>query len=219
MPDELPPELARLLASRDCAERDEAWAAFLGRFSLVLLRVAHSLGGDRDAAMDRYSYVLEWLRRDDFARLRTFVPDGRCRFSTWLFVVARRLCLDHRRRQYGHGHGSGREAGDRRVVRARLTELVGERIDLLDLADSASAPPDHQLRSDEVRRALSRALEGLGARDRLLLKLRFEFDMPGREIAGVMQFPSVFHVYRRLNRVLQGLRDALVRSGIDDATP
>jgi DNA-directed RNA polymerase specialized sigma24 family protein len=49
--------------------------------------------------MDGYAYVLEALRSDDYRRLRAYAADGRSKFSTWLVVVARRLCLDlHLRR-------------------------------------------------------------------------------------------------------------------------
>lgn len=219
MSDALPPELASLLASDDGSARDDAWAAFLDRYSRLLLSVVHSLGGGQDAAMDRYAYILEWLRREDYARLRTFVPDGRCQFSTWLVVVARRLCLDQARRRYGHASPARGEAAERRGVRRRLADLVGERIDLDRLEAAGTASPDADLRGRELKAALDKAIAELDGSERLLLKLRFEFHLPVREIAEIVTAPSVFHVYRRLNRTLERLRGELARHGVVDPEP
>src|SRR5687767_7154675 len=40
------------------------------------------LGGDHDDAMDRFTYPLEQLRRDDFRRLRAYVASDYSQFST-----------------------------------------------------------------------------------------------------------------------------------------
>lgn len=220
MPDKCPPELDRLLESTDSAAREEAWTAFLDSHSRLLLRTAHSLGGDHDAVMDRYAYILDWLQRDDYARLRAYVPDGRCRFSTWLVVVSRRLCLDQRRRRYGEAStASDPGAVERRATRRRLVDLVGEQIDVADLSGPSIEGPDWGIRSLELGKALEEALAAVEPRDRLLLKLRFEFDVPMKEIADIVRAPSVFHLYRRLRRVLDGLREALARQGIKDSVP
>jgi hypothetical protein len=39
--------------------------------------------------------------------------------------------------------------------------------------------------------------------------------MTAKEIGDLMQFPTVFHVYRRLDAVLRVLREALTRAGLD----
>ena len=54
-------------------------------------------------------------------------------------------------------------------------------------------------------------------RPRLLLKLRFEDELPAREIATLMHLPTVFHAYRRLNALLASLRRTLEDAGVDDA--
>ena len=121
--DALPTELSALLAPERAGER--AWATFVREHSALVLRVAKRLGGDHDAVMDRYAFVLERLREDGYRRLRTYVP-GRCRFTTWLTVVARRLCYDRDRERYGRvrGQGDARERSrDQRDERRRLKEL------------------------------------------------------------------------------------------------
>jgi len=106
----LPAALSRLLAEPNTEARDEAWAEFVRQHSRLLLHVARSFGGDHDAAMDRYTYVLEQLRQDDLRRLRTYSADGRSEFSTWLVVVAQRLCMDYYRAKYGRLRAEGEDA-------------------------------------------------------------------------------------------------------------
>ena len=220
MSDKSPPELGRLLESTSFAEREQAWRAFLDSYSRLLLRTAHSLGGDHDAVMDRYAYILDWLQRDDYARLRAYVPDGRCQFSTWLVVVARRLCLDHHRRLYGEASAaSDPGAAERRATRRRLVDLVREQIEVAELSGPSTDSPDWGVRSLELGKTLEDAVAALEPGDRLLLKLRFEFDLPMREIADIVRAPSVFHLYRRLRHILAGLRESLARQGIEDSVP
>ena len=55
----------------------------------------------------------------------------------------------------------------------------------------------------------------MSAQDRLLLRLRFEDEVPVRQIAEIARLPSVFHVYRRLKKALGHLRAALEQRGFD----
>jgi len=211
-------ELSVLLAPESDGER--AWAAFVRAYSASILRTAKRLGGDHDAAMDRYVYVLERLREDGYRRLRTYVP-GRCRFTTWLTVVTRRLCYDRDRERYGRVRGTG-DARDRsreqRDERRRLTELIGENVDLGAIADGAGSAPEAGLRQRELHAAVERALAELPAEDRLLVRLRFDDGRSAREIAEFVGLPTPFHAYRRLQSVLRRLRESLARDGIHDGT-
>jgi RNA polymerase sigma factor (sigma-70 family) len=212
----MPPELARLLAA-DAACRDEAWSLFLAAFSAPMLRVARSLGGDHDAVMDRYAYVLDQLHSHECRKLRTYERPGAGDFVLWLVVVTRRLCLDHYRARYGrsrHQGGDGPPEESRRA-RRRLIDLVAERVDPADLADPAGNAPDELLVRSELAHKLQTALDALDSRDRLLVRLRFSESMSAREIGELMRFPTVFHVYRRLDLILRTLRDALLRAGLD----
>jgi len=215
----LPTELSDLLSSESTAD-ECAWTSFVRANSGLILRTAKRLGGDHDAVMDRYAYVLERLREDGYRRLHTFVP-GRCRFTTWLTVVTRRLCYDRDRERYGRirGQGGARDRSrEQRNERRRLTELIGENFDFASIADGTSPNPEVTLRQKELRAAVERALAQLPAEERLLLRLRFEDDRSAREIAEFIGLPTPFHVYRRLHSVLARLRAILNRLGIDDAT-
>jgi RNA polymerase sigma factor (sigma-70 family) len=208
----LPDELDRLL--NDTGERRgsaDPWAAFLLRYSPLLLKTARSLGGSHDAVMDRYTYVLDGLRADDFHRLRVFRDDGRATFVTWLVVTTRRLCLDHHRQRYGRPRtDASTQVAERRGLRRSLADLVGLDVHAVDLPDGEPLP-DEQLERKTERATLDSALADLAYPDRLLLALRFEDDLSAREIAQLTGMASPFQVYRRLDRVLATLRASLGR--------
>lgn len=216
-----PPELLRLVSAGDPASRDQAWDAFVEVHSRLLLSVSRRFGGgDDDDAMDRYAYVLEQLRCDDFRRLRVYTIDGPGKFTTWLVAVARRLCLDHHRRRYGRPRGEpDGHAVLERIARRHLVDFVTEELDPFDSDGSDGSNPETELRAKQLREALSEALGGLPSRDRLMLGFRYEAGLTAREIARLMDFPSVFHVYRRLNRVQGSLRTLLEERGVDGAKP
>ena len=210
----LPVELTRLLAASDTNAQEEAWAAFVAEHSRLLLSVARSLNSDRDSAMDGYTYILEQLREDGCRRLRAFAP-GRSKFTTWLVVVARRLCVDQQRSRYGRLRDNDSVAVF--AARRRLSDLVAE----MDPDEIASKGVDsaQSLQAGELHDALEAALARLAPADRVLLKLRFEDDLSAREIAAVLRMPTLFHVYRRLDALLKELRVALRTRGVEGSEP
>jgi RNA polymerase sigma factor (sigma-70 family) len=213
------PRLVSILQSSDPATREEAWTALVRDYSPLLLHAARSLGGDQDAVMDRYAFILESLRQDDFRRLRAYSADHRTRLSTWLTVVATRLCLDHHRHRYGRKRPAGpsAEKAARRESRKALVDLAGTELDPSDLPDQSSGSPDDLVRAGELTAALHDALGALEPRDRLLLRLRFDEGLSVPHIAATMGFPSAFHAYRRLTQLFAQLRARLRRRGIEDS--
>lgn len=212
-------ELERLLLATDTVARERAWAELVATHSRLVLHVARSYGGGHDATMDRYAYVLAELRRDDFRRLRGFAADGRSRFSTWLVVVVRRLCLDHHRHTYGRPRAeptAQRESA--RAGRRRLLELIGEDVEADALPDESDGP-EAAVRGAELEALLRGSLASLAPADRLLLRYRFDDELSARAIAELLGFESPFHVYRRVNALCARLRQALVERGVHDAVP
>jgi RNA polymerase sigma factor (sigma-70 family) len=209
--DAIPSEVTRLISAGSGPDAEEAWAAFVAAYSTTLLRVASAFSPGYDGALDRYAYMLDQLRRHDCRRLRRFVADGRGRFSTWLTVVARRLCLDHYRLQYGRFQGPPRQVGgmDARATRRRLADLLPDFAEVASLEDPAARDPVDQMASAERYDALSRAVAELAPADRLLLRLRFEQDLSARQVADLLGLPTPFHVYRRLDAVCRMLRARL----------
>lgn len=209
-----PLDLSALTSESPHASREAAWDDFLARHSRLLLYVARSFGGDHDAAMDRYARLLEELRRDDFRRLRAFAQDGRSSFTTWLVVVAQRICADHRRSRYGRSRGKGIAATLRHVSRRNLADLAGVDVAGIEVSAGGSSALEG-LEQGETRVALRGALAELTDHERLLIQLRFRDDLPLARVAGVLGYPTRFHTYRRLESILAKLRHALTRSGID----
>lgn len=169
--------------------------------------------------MDAYAHALGALREDNFRRLRAYVPEPNSKFSSWLVVVVRRLVRDHLRHRYGRSRSKRRENQDEQQTRRRLEGLLVERIDPDELETSAEGGPDADLRRHELLEAVRRAVDELAPTDRLLLALRFEDDRPVKEIARLLQLPTVFHVYRRLGHALDRVREVLVRRGVEDGEP
>jgi len=211
----LPLTLSRLRNANEGTERDDAWAAFIAAHSAVVLHACRATARDRDAAMDAYAFVLEALRENGCRRLRAYTPDGRTKFTTWLVVVTRRLALDFARQRYGRSRSDDDAKRAEQAARRRLEDLVAEEIDP-DQIVGGSESPDASVRLGELTSAVRSALAALGPADRLLLALRFADERPIKDIARALGFPSVFHVYRRLGVVLDQMRRALARRGVEE---
>lgn len=211
-----PPEVVRLIGAPTPGERDAAWSHWVDTYSKLLLHVARSLAADHDDAMDAYTRVLEQLRADDFARLRSYVPEERTKFSTWLVVVVRRICVDHFRHHYGRPRAS--EISEEQTLRRRLQALAGEDVELSAIA-ATTAGADANLERDETLAALDDAVAALDASDRLILELRFADGLSAAEIARLLRLATPFHVYRRLDAITASLRSRLRARGVESALP
>lgn len=220
MPPRLPEEVDILLRSDLQADRDAAWESFVASHSRLILHVARSVTRDADEAMDAYAWTLEHLRADGGRRLRGFSEGNGTLFTTWLVVVVRRLCLDFLRHARGRRPKTDRGTATDGwyELRRRLNDLVGEPLEL-DRLESAEADPSLAAEARERNAALCTAVASLAPADRLLLALRFEDGLSASEIARVMRFPSQFHVYRRLAKLMADLRAHLSAAGFDGAGP
>lgn len=214
-----PEVLRELLAATDAPDRERAWGAFLVEYSDVVMGVARRMGGSHDVVMDRYTFVLEALSRDGHHRLRTYLADGAGHFTSWLSVVVRRLCHDEHRRRYGRLQGESVVSAEQHAARRSLVDLIGNELDVDALAVAGGHDPDLDLRRSELKAALADALAELPVSDRLVLRLRFEDGLSVPEIARATSAGSPFRLYRRINRLLEGLKSALLRAGVDDAAP
>jgi RNA polymerase sigma factor (sigma-70 family) len=214
-----PQELLDLLQATDAVTKEEAWSRFVVRFSPLLLHTARAVAHEHDRTMDTYAHLLEQLRQDDSRRLRRFVEEPGARFTTWLVIVARRLCIDFFRQRYGRLQTPTSAGVADRAVRRRLIDLVAEPIDDIAPIPDPGVRPDEEVGRRDLASILQSCLADLPPAHRLLLTMRFEDDIPVREIARILRYPSPFHVYRTLNTLLADLRQALRRRGVRDAQP
>ena len=140
--------------------------------------------------------------------------------TTWLVLMARRLCIDRDRTL--HGRAPAEDDSDQvlqRQARRRLAELAAEEVDLDSIAAESGATPEHQVRQFELKQALEQALGTLDHRDRLLLTYRYVDKLSAQEIARLQQWPSHLHVYRRITHVCGLLRRELERRGVESSVP
>ncbi len=175
----------------------------------LLLKVARGFGGGHDATLDRYTYMLERLRENEFRRLRAFRADGPARFSTWLVVPAPRHCLEHPRARFGRPAPADSNGHGLRELRRRLASSQGESIDLSTIPDPSATAPEDRLDISARDHALNQLIGRLPPRDRLLLQLRFQDDLSASAIARTLRMPTPFHVYRRIRSVIGQLRTAI----------
>ena len=220
MAEEHPQQLIALLRATDRSSREAAWDEFLETYNRYILGTARFVCREYDSAMDCYGYVLEELRSDGFQRLRAYHARPTSRFSTWLVVVVRRLCHDFLRTRYGRVRAErGDGTRESHETRRRLQDLVAEELIPADLEDRARPSPEKELRVRELGGVLASALDELSTEERLLLKLRFEDQLPVRKIAEVMTLASEFVVYRRLKSLLTDLKRRLEEAGVHDPLP
>jgi RNA polymerase sigma factor (sigma-70 family) len=94
-------EITHLLQRLASQEPQEAWGEFLTVSSPLIHQVIQAFEREPDLAGDCFLFVCENLCQDGFRRLRRFKAGGSARFSTWLRVVVRNLCLDWHRKEFG----------------------------------------------------------------------------------------------------------------------
>jgi RNA polymerase sigma factor (sigma-70 family) len=211
-----PPTLERLL--RDEPPSSEGWTEFVREYTALLLHVARATSRGRDEAMDAYTCVLERLSEDGCRRLRAYNLDARSKFTTWLVVVARRICIDHHRVKYGRLRNE-ESAGEReRLGLRRRLEDLNESVEFADaIPDESGDSISVSLERAELASELKLARGCLPAADRLLLSLRFDDGLSAAEIATLLRYPSQFHVYRRINALLAELKERLKQRGYESA--
>jgi len=212
----LPPILERLF--REDPPSEDAWSDFAREYTALLLHVARSTSRGHDEAMDAYAFLLERLSEDSCRRLRSYNLDPRSKFTTWLVVVAQRICVDHHRSKYGRIRNEESKAERERLGLRRRLEELSEGPEFADaIPDDNAETPAEALERAELSADLRALRESLPPNDRLLLAMRFDDGLSAAEIATILRYPSQFHVYRRINALLADLRSRLERRGYEHA--
>jgi RNA polymerase sigma-70 factor (ECF subfamily) len=160
------------------------------RYQHRLLRYLLYLTGNRDTAEDLFQEV--WMR----VLVRGAQFNGKSRFETWLFTIARNLAIDQRRK---------------RTVNS-LDELIDgagddDRAMTFEVAAGGPTPFDH-VSSLEDREKIAAALLELDTLHREVMVLRFHEEMSLEEIAKVTRAP-LSTVKSRLYRGLAMIKPRL----------
>lgn len=162
------------------------------RYQHRLLRYLLFLTGNREMAEDLFQEV--WMR----VLTRGGQFNGKARFETWLFTIARNLVIDQRRK---------------RTV-ASLDELIetgsdDDRPMTYEVADHQPSPLD-RFASMEDRETIAGALLQLDTLYREVLVLRFHEELTLEEIAKVTRAP-LSTVKSRLYRGLAAIKPKVER--------
>jgi RNA polymerase sigma-70 factor (ECF subfamily) len=178
----------------------------VGAFELLLRRHRAPLFtfllrmlGDRQKAED--------LAQETFLRIVKGAQawEQRARFQTWLYTIARNLCVDQSRRD--------------RFRRTDSLDQEGpdDEPPMVDSVPGREIDPARGAESARLRPVLQKALMGLPAEQREVFILREQAGVPFKEIAELVGV-NENTVKSRMRYALEGLRKALLAAGVDADT-
>lgn len=102
------------------------------------------------------------------------------KFTTWLYTIARNLCVDQTRRRKHRKHAS---------LDAPL-DSSEESGSLLDVIPSKEMASDRKSVNKQLHETMQRAIEGLSEEQREVFLMREFLDMPFKQIADVVGVPE-----------------------------
>lgn len=182
----MPTEEDRKAVARGLRRRDpELLDELIGRYQYRLFRYLVYISGNRETAEDLFQET--WVRVLD----RGHQYDGKSKFETWLFSIARHLVIDLYRRKQPQSLDALMESEESPI------QVPAGGVSALDLAAAS-----------QEQAGLLESLKRLPAILREVLLLRFQEDLKLEEIAVVLTVP-VGTVKSRLYRGLEQLRELI----------
>lgn len=127
--------------------------------------------------------------------------EPKAKFTTWLYTIARNLCVDSARKE------SHRQA---QSLEASMDDARG----LAEVLPTDGPMPDRAAHNVRLRPLLQKALDSLPAEQREVFLLREYSGIAFKEIAGITGVPEPT-VKSRMRYALEGLRRALGELGVD----
>jgi len=176
-----------------------AFELLLRRHRAPLFTFLLRMLGDREKAED--------LAQETFLRIVKGAQawEERARFQTWLFTIARNLCVDQSRRD--------------RFRRADSLDQTGpdDEPAMVDSVPGHEIDPARGAESARLRPVLQKSLLSLPAEQREVFILREQAGLPFKEIAQLVGV-NENTVKSRMRYALEGLRKALLAAGVDADT-
>ena len=132
--------------------------------------------------------------------------EPKARFTTWVYTIARNLCVDHARKEsFRKTDSLDQRVGAAEGEGPALGELV---------PDGGGGDPERGAHNARLRPLLERALQSLPEEQREVFLLREYSGIPFKEIAEVTGVPEPT-VKSRMRYALEGLRRKLAELGVD----
>jgi RNA polymerase sigma-70 factor (ECF subfamily) len=173
-----------------------AFELLLRRHRAPLFTFLVRMLGDKERAED--------LAQETFLRIVKGAQawEQRARFQTWLFTIARNLCVDASRRdRFRRTESLDAQGPDDEP--AMVDSVAGHEID-----------PARGAQSAQLRPLLQKALLGLPSEQREVFILREQTGVAFKEIAEILSV-NENTVKSRMRYAIEGLRKALIAAGID----
>ncbi len=151
----------------------------------------------------RITSLAEDVAQDAFARVAENAADFKheARFSTWLYTIARNLCIDHLRKLALRRHASLDEQ------RGSSAE-GGEGPTLGEQTADERASVEREATGTELRERIERAVQALPEHQRDVFLMREVANLPFKEIATITGVPENT-VKSRMRYALERLQEAL----------
>ncbi|MEM9191741.1 MAG: RNA polymerase sigma factor [Myxococcota bacterium] len=149
----------------------------------------------------RDSSHAEELYQDVFLRVvqRSHEFKGQSKFSTWLYTIARNLCIDHSRKMVFRRH---------RSLDAPARGAKDEGASLLDRVEGGGLDANRTAISKEISSKIAEAVELLPDEQREVFLMRQVNHLPFKEIAAIIGVPENT-VKSRMRYALERLQEAL----------
>jgi RNA polymerase sigma-70 factor (ECF subfamily) len=174
-----------------------AFESLLRRHRAPLFTFLLRMLGDREKAED--------LAQETFLRIvkGAHAWERRARFQTWLYTIARNLCVDQSRRD--------------RFRRADSLDAEGPdgESPLVQSVRGSGLDPERGAASAQIRPLLQKALLALPAEQREVFVLREQAGVPFREIAEMIGV-NENTVKSRMRYALESLRKSLAAAGVSE---
>jgi RNA polymerase sigma-70 factor (ECF subfamily) len=176
-----------------------AFEGLLRRYRAPLFTFLLRMLGNREKAED--------LAQETFLRIVKGAQawEHRARFQTWLFTIARNLCVDRARRD--------------RFRRTDSLDAQGpdDEPALVDSVPGREIDPARGAESARLRPLLLKALLSIPQEQREVFVLREQAGIPFREIAEILGV-NENTAKSRMRYALEGLRKALTAAGVSEET-
>jgi RNA polymerase sigma-70 factor, ECF subfamily len=184
------------LLERFAAGEAAAFGVLLGRYQRPVYNFIARNVRDGEAATD--------LLQEVFARVIQNAGEFRrsSKFSTWLYAIARNLCIDHMRRMSHRRHASLDAASGNGIKDTGTATPFVERIAL------EQPDVDRSAAAGRLRNRITQAVEGLPEEQREVFLMRQVQQMPFADIAIVVGV-SENTVKSRMRYALERLQEAL----------